>query len=336
MKLLTITDLHYHEWQEFSTLKDGINSRLLDIDSVLREATSYATLLNINQLFILGDVFHKRGTISTIAAHVFNNTITDFINKDQKNKVHILVGNHDQAVVSGLYHSLSSFNRERVYVYDSPTYIRLNEDINCLMIPYLHDYNHIQKLIDNDRSADFIFGHFGVKGAALINTDFRDPSGIDLSNINNPNLKGIFLGHYHTPQKLDFDIPTYYVGSPLHHTFNDEGLIKSIMLLDLYPQHYSRIKTTYNKFITITENDVGRLNTTDCFRLRLSNKNLNILEEALKVTNKIKVEYINKEEDIKTSVNTNKLDKIISSFIKSEGIEEKTKIYKLIKRYVKD
>ena len=336
MKIIAITDIHYHEWQEFSTLDNGINSRLLQVDSVVKEATSYASLMGINHLFILGDVFHKRGSIGTIAAHLFSQTLNSFLDKNIKNQVHVLVGNHDQAVISGAYHALQPYNKERLYIYDSPTYVRLNEDINCLMIPYLHDYQHIQHIIDRENNADFIFGHFGVKGAALINTDFRDQSGIDLSNIVNKNLKGVFLGHYHTPQKLEFDIPTYYVGSPMHHTFNDEGQTKRLMLLDLYPQHYSSIKTTYPRFITIDESGLNKLNKIDYFRLRVSNKNLTVIEEALKITSKIKIEYTNKEQDIKESVNTNNLNKIITSFVKSTGVENKTDIYKLIKQYVKD
>lgn len=337
MKILAISDIHYHPWTEFSTLDNGINSRLKSIDNVLREAISYANLMNINQLFILGDVFHKRGTIDVIAASLLKESLESFIDRNTNNKIHILVGNHDQAVLSGTYHALKSFAKERTYIYDCPTYVRLNEDIQCLMIPYIHDYEHIQTLLNKENNADYIFGHFGVKGAALINTDFRDSSGVDLSKITSTKLRGIFLGHYHTPQKLILNnFPTYYVGSPIHHTFNDEGQLKSIMVMDLYANQHGRIKTTYPKFTTLNESNTNLINDTDYFRVRLSNKNLDLLADLFKVTAKIKIEYVNKEVELKQAVTSNNLNKLISSFIKANNIESKSSIYKKIQQYVKN
>ena len=90
---LLVSDLHFHNWGEFSTEVDGVNSRLQHIIDALNEAITTLILKGGDQVIIAGDVFHVRGSL---VPSVLNPVLT-FIREwcDKGITFHCIDGNHD-------------------------------------------------------------------------------------------------------------------------------------------------------------------------------------------------------------------------------------------------
>lgn len=340
MRALILSDLHYHNWQEFSSLKEGINTRLIEIDETVRYFINTSLLDDVNILIILGDVFHKRGVVDVICHDLFHKTINYFLSFDTNRRVHILVGNHDQALITESVNSLNSFARDCVTVHSTTNVSHINFATDCLFLPYTKDHDKIQDMLEANFSVDYIFGHFAVKGAKLINTDFTLDKGVDLTKIK-VRAKGIFLGHYHTPQKLPCRSPAYYVGSPLHHTFNDEGQQKrAAMIIDdkvkFIPSPAPEFKTL-NIYPNTRLEDLESL-ANSYVRVRLHNgaELPSHIKDKLNTTAKGYKIVIENTPAVAKPISTYSTTKHIKDYLINNNMPNKTEIYKLLKKVVDD
>lgn len=89
------SDVHLHNWSQFATINpDGLNSRL---DNILDELATAGLSVKNNggkTLYIPGDLFHVRGSVSpTVLNPVIDlfKKLTDFLGIT----VRVLTGNHD-------------------------------------------------------------------------------------------------------------------------------------------------------------------------------------------------------------------------------------------------
>lgn len=329
MRAIILSDLHYHNWQDFSYLKNGVNSRLLEIDATIRQYIDAKP--GHNNLIILGDVFHKRGIIDVICHNTFLNTIYYYLQKNPENKVWILVGNHDQALITEEVHALSTFQTDRIIVLDKPVIEGIDGSL-CFFIPYTKDHTKIQELLGREAEVDFVFGHFAVKNAKLINTDFALDTGVDLTTIKTKAKLGICLGHYHTPQALACPSPAWYVGSPIHHTFNDEGQGKRALIvtedtISSLMVESPRFKTLH---ITSSTGEIPHI-TRDYYRVVLYNgeQMSKELETALGNARGYKT-VLTKTTIAEALTTTFNLSTHIKEYLKNNNIPNKTDIYKLL------
>ena len=66
MKYLIFSDLHAHNYREFSEIDPtGVNSRLLDCVEVLGEIQKYANSQGIEKVIFCGDLFHLKNNIDS-------------------------------------------------------------------------------------------------------------------------------------------------------------------------------------------------------------------------------------------------------------------------------
>jgi len=245
-KLLVTADIHLHEWRSFSSLKNSVNTRLLDILSVLQQEAVYARKNGITSVAILGDIFHKRGQIDVTSYNLFH----QFLKTYEDLHFYILVGNHDQSTIDGKFNACAPLARLNTTIISVPTHITImGKDV--FFVPYIHNHTTTQCIIE-DTSADYLFGHFSVAGAKVIDTDYRTKEGVRLTKNIQSKYNKILLGHYHTPQYLSKNRNSMYVGSPIHHSFSDENQEKSFIVLTMDSGSVERVATKYPNFVRFT------------------------------------------------------------------------------------
>ena len=268
-KFILLSDIHFHNWSQFSTLDNNVNSRLKDILNVCNEATDYAKKHKIKHMILCGDTFHKRGTVDVITMIEVQKWLTRSVQLGIQ--IYILVGNHDQAVINASYNVMDLFETHTGYYGEGsveiiseattlPMTYKKGKQVCCktfYFVPFEENYLEIQKKLQSDdcRKADFLVGHFGVYGAKLVNTDLYLPNSVKLKDAKFDNLTAGFLGHYHVHQQVLADPPVYYVGSPLHHTFHDTGHDKGFVVGDFESPKIKHIKTSYPEFCKIEANN---------------------------------------------------------------------------------
>ena len=341
-------DLHYHTWASFSTETEFGQSRLVNLAATMHSLLIAMAEAGCETIVLLGDIFHKRGTISVESLHAFANFVARAAHLDIALK--IIVGNHDMDRRDNTVHALEVFKSvDHVTVYDTVCIDTVTDasSKSALYIPYHDDHEVIQKTLDTlGDGPDYIFGHFGVANAKLINTDFVIDKGVNLTNFTSKTVKGVFLGHYHTPQKLDCPIPAYYVGSPLAHTFNDEGVIKQASILDISNSQVSKILTKYLEFVTVNASkneDIARqVYKPAYYRVKLNGFTLDqkVAKAAAKTAYPGGIEFVPvKGTDQSDQVAKDKnldVNSVVSSYVKTLNTVNKSEIYKIVSEILKE
>jgi len=322
-----VSDLHYHLHHAFS--KDGGRSRLKDISDVMQQISDYCNKNTIENIFILGDVFEKRGIIDSLVYNAFATDLKRFLQRPNTT-VYILVGNHDQDLItnSSWDNSLTPLANlhSNLVIISEPQVIKLYGLFSILCIPYIADHKEVEILI-NKNPSDYVFAHVGISGAKLINTDYQVKDGVDLGKLRQV---PIFTGHYHTPQTMG---NATYIGSPIHHSFNDAGQEKCFIELNFATGSFKRILTQYPKFIRqyINDpNDIYKINSNDYYQLYIKEKILlNKDYDYLNTHTKGYEIIFTLKEDTQAIVA--KFDselRVLRKFIEKEFKEDKVQLYK--------
>jgi DNA repair exonuclease SbcCD nuclease subunit len=266
-RIVLISDIHYHLFQAFSP--DGGRSRLADISSVVQQCKDYCVRQGIKNVAILGDVFEKRGVIDSVVYNAFTDDLKGFLEADID--VYIIPGNHDQDLISNATESNSleplAKLSPKLHIMSKPKIVPFFH-AKVFFVPYIHDAKELERYMKL-YATEYAFIHAGILGAKLIDSDYKVKHGLDVSQY--PNTK-IFSGHYHTPQVVGNAV---YLGSPLHHRFNDEGQEKNFIDLDLDTGEYIRVPTVYPKFIRkqITDlNEIFAIDSNDYYKLSVHEK----------------------------------------------------------------
>lgn len=187
------------------------------IDFFTKQLIPFLKTENINEIFILGDIFDSRVNINinvnNIVYDLFDVILKDF-------KIYILIGNHDVYYNStNDIHSLKFLRKfENVTLIEKPTVIELyNKKI--LICPWVNDYLELTKIINNNKS-DIIMGHFDIVGfnfnkVILSKNGMPHDLFIDKCDI-------VFSGHFHTRSiKRINNTEIIYIGSPYQLTRAD-------------------------------------------------------------------------------------------------------------------
>lgn len=272
-KAVLISDIHFDQWSRFSTpveLLPGmvVSSRLLDIYDVCKQAVDCA-VANEADLYILGDLFHNRSSLSPealfMARHLF-----DYVDKYQV-PCTILAGNHDQFDLLGRICSTRLMSSITTSSIETPLVVD-----NLALIPYIHDHSKIIEFIAKEvpKTTEYIFGHFGIIGAKLNASDTFIRDGVAITDLNLDrltNFKHMFLGHYHIHQTINNTVT--YCGSPMHHSFHDCNVEKGFILLDRLTGHFELVPTKYKPFITLvdpTDETIEGLDAEAFYRIQYS------------------------------------------------------------------
>lgn len=206
---------------------------------------------NINDIFILGDIFHNRKQITLESI----DNATEFFNVLRTFNIHIITGNHDCFFLDNSdVHSLGMLKGwENITVYDKPDIVRYGEN-SIAMIPW-------GTKIEDIPNADYVFGHFEISGFEMQGTVCE--KGLKGAELVEKAKHSVFSGHFHKPQIRKYgEKDIHYLGSPYQHNFGERDQDKFIYILeidtgklkeivnDISPKHYyvQQNETDFSKY----------------------------------------------------------------------------------------
>ena len=234
-KVLIASDVHIHQHKKNS-------DRLTHCLDVLRWIFQTAVERDIKEILFLGDLFHDRQKLDTYGFVRTYEIFEEFLYKDPKFNLHLLVGNHDMYFFKRW--DISSVKPLRAF----PTVTVVEEPCTCSVaghdvdfLPYTHNpIQDLQKI--KSPGHKLLCAHIAVDGAKL-NLHHETKSEIQIENDGDMVIVGsdvyanwdqVFLGHYHGAQNIG--INAEYVGSPLQLSFGEAFEEKHIIIYDLDSQ----------------------------------------------------------------------------------------------------
>lgn len=278
MKILCTADIHAHEFKDFSNnmLVDWcaktqrfmesnrgtlVNSRLVDTLNTLLSMRDFCVANCVKQVVIAGDLFHKRGVISTVVYNMTYRVIASF----GKFGVDVLLipGNHDQVSnVKNPENSLYALG-EVCNVVSNNSIVTLKspeETVDLVCVPYSKDKKAMVEYINSyevrEGICSVLVTHAGVSGSFVGSTSYSLKEELEAEDLRYGDFKYVVLGHYHKAQMVKGTNNMFYCGAPLQHNFNDEGDNRGFWVIDTSKRFDARFYTVDSpRFITITASD---------------------------------------------------------------------------------
>lgn len=243
MKILVCGDVHLTNYSDFNqpTNNPAIGTRLNNILTALYYFFDYGKQHDIDTFVINGDFYDQRQRDNpTVLAYIqnwFNQTINDLLNNSKKTYyIYFNVGNHDQYTRHIKPNALQNFKwyfnkNHHIEVIDSVKPILINDEAEFFFVPYSEDIEETKDIISDyliKHSPNIpvtVFAHLGVNGAVQGRWSHRLSSAFNLQDLawDNPDIKNIVLGHYHSRQSLkkQDSKEAWYVGDLTELNFND-------------------------------------------------------------------------------------------------------------------
>lgn len=221
-----VSDCHLHEWSPFSKIDAaGLNSRLQHIIYGIAEAGSNALAHGGDTLYITGDLFHVRGSVSPA---VLNSAITLFEKLTLSGiQVRILAGNHDLSsrdsnALSNACEALRTISGVKV-ISETTNFV----DDKVVMVPWFDSMDRVREEIKDqiaflaaagDDMAEWtLMLHVPVNGVIAGLPDH----GFYAKELEMLGFARVFSGHYHNHKAFPGEV--YSVGATTHQTWNDIG-----------------------------------------------------------------------------------------------------------------
>ncbi len=233
MKFIAIADSHLSLYSNDPMVKEsGLPLRLHTLNGVLRNIVDYARDKEINNIAILGDVFHTKSIIHALAQSV----LLDFIRESRDIQFIVIDGNHDVSSKSGTGVSILKCldSEPNVLMLHSPSLVD-----NIWFVPWGLD------MVPNIKAGtdDYLAAHIGLNEAQL-SSGVSIVSDIRIGDFRH--YKHCFLGHYHLPQTLG---NVTYVGSPIQLDWGEKHEEKRFLVVDSEEDTIESVPTTgYKKY----------------------------------------------------------------------------------------
>ena len=214
-KILLWSDLHSHNYREFSESINGTNSRLLDCCNVILELRKFVDENNINQIIFLGDCFHLKNNLSSEVIKLTMDALDNLVANIQ---MVVLPGNHDFTLWSSKPILLELFQqyiaKGKIRVITEPTWID-----NYYYEPYTRRIEELNERLKNLETKEnlIFFGHQDMIGVYY--GGHQVTRGLD-PKILAEKFKWSFVGHYHKPTG-HHTANIFSIGAPLQHNFSD-------------------------------------------------------------------------------------------------------------------
>ena len=220
-KTLIWSDLHSHNYREFSESIDGKNSRLLDCCNVISELRKFADENEIDKIIFAGDLFHLKNNLSS---EVIKLTMDALDNLVKDREMVVLPGNHDYTMWSSKPILLELFQQYITSGVVSVIQVPMWLD-NIYYEPYTRNINELNERLKNleTESDSIFFGHQDMIG--IYYGGHQVTRGLD-PKILADKFKWSFVGHYHKPTEITSDSHEkriISIGAPLQHCFGDSG-----------------------------------------------------------------------------------------------------------------
>jgi len=229
MKYLIFSDLHSHNYQEFSEINDGLNSRLSRCVEVVYSIAGYCLDHDIHNVFFTGDIFHLKNLVD---GKVIRETMRAFqVLTQSVDQVFVCSGNHDyqgwnkDAVLLDLAADLiNKIPSNKISFSDG-----LIDGYGLKIFPFTRDINELNSNLSvrNPEPKTIALFHQDVIGSnyggiSVIN-------GLD-ADVLSAKFGFTAIGHYHSPRLIRKNVIS--VGSPLAHNFGDVGEKHGWWILD--------------------------------------------------------------------------------------------------------
>lgn len=225
MSVVFFGDTHFHPWPKLSTVKDGINSRLLEQVKTMEQFGERLDKADV--VIFLGDWLEAQG--ASIDRDTYHAAYSAFEGIAERCRELIIIpGNHD--VVKNSIKVLRPL-RKIAQVVDVPRIYHHKND-NFYLIPYTSKKDEFLGMLTHlcktkVEGGKILCGHVGIHGAIIgINEHLvRDPL---TPNAILEHVDIAVLGHYHRFQVIQNHI--YYVGSPYQVDFSEMGTKNGYMV----------------------------------------------------------------------------------------------------------
>jgi len=244
MRIGIFADVHIHPYARFSGTDphSGLNFRVVESLTVLREVLSIAKREQLDRLICAGDLFHRGVRVETA---VFNSVARCL--EATSCPITLVAGNHDYADREGkesLIYALQGFVDE--------TAIEVRSRGNILLVAYTEDRDALQVEISNFIASTYprpkiLIGHLAVEGAVHGRFEFQPPSEIKIGVFKDFDF--VFLGHYHKRQWLASNV--MYVGSLVSLDFSDSGETKGLTIFDTETREVSFVPIESTGFLVL-------------------------------------------------------------------------------------
>jgi len=173
------SDLHIRSVDKYGKINpEGLNTRLQDRLDNINKSINYAIEHEADYWICLGDVFDKINPAEMLRDK-FIKTISPLI--EHNISIIILIGNHDTdfKVHSFMTEAklLNTLDSKAITIISEPVTMKL-KGVECLFIPFTDDDDAITALLKKYKKK-IVFGHFGVNGAVVSNTEYIMSTGVN-------------------------------------------------------------------------------------------------------------------------------------------------------------
>jgi len=245
MKVLILGDLHIGVQQYGVLGDDGRNSRLVDVESVIRRVIDYANENEIELLIQCGDIFHtNRPNIDEQL--VFYRIVQDL--QQSKFQTRFIIGNHDFCSRHGDKHALALFQEflgdyDKIRIYDktrwelfAPT---IAEKFLVCFYPFGGEAPDWKLITQHGNvTATAVVCHSHLEGAVVGAEPFEIKNDAATKFRDLP-VDFVFAGHFHKPQILSESKPlAFYAGSIHSVDFNERIDTKGVVVVDTITKTY--------------------------------------------------------------------------------------------------
>lgn len=245
---LLMADLQLDERKEFSTMKVGLNSRLLEGLSIINQLNPLIMKYGVKHIFLLGDVFEKKDRIPARIMYLFADEVSRL-----KCPMTVLKGNHDFAEDD--YPPIKLLTREgKLYFVDYPL-ITSYFGTHIAFLPYFRklekfkeEWENLHQAINKTNIKPKLFLFHNTIPGAMLNPKKKLEGELSLTTL--PGVKYLG-GDIHLAQRLG---RIQYLGSPYQINFGEEDQEKFVYLFD-GEETLKPVQLKYPKFVSIPIDD---------------------------------------------------------------------------------
>jgi DNA repair exonuclease SbcCD nuclease subunit len=228
--ILLYSDVHFHNWDAFSVVRDDVNSRLQIIIDELRRAYDHLHAQGGDTAYCAGDLFHVRGSVETSVL----NPVQAFYREQRERGIRTwsIPGNHDLGTNGATWAgSLVSALGEVGVRPVNELFYKLGGDGDTIFIPWMPSVaalkEQLERIVSSKKSiseTDVII-HAPVDGVIVGLPDH----GLDAAYLASLGFRRVFAGHYHN--HVDFGNGVYSIGATTHQTWSDVGSKAGFLML---------------------------------------------------------------------------------------------------------
>jgi len=244
-KATVFSDPHANNFQRFAKIKNGFNSRLLDVIRALRFINTYNEENAIDTTLLSGDLFHTFSFVENDVMNLVNEVLSNWYGQ-----LYYIVGQHDLKTKADKYDerlasSLVFRNNKTIHLLQGGIKYTLPNGTTLFGMGWQDPKNFYEQEFE---SADIFMGH-----QMIDNPDI--PKGMRLHKdwIEKNGYKLLIFGDIHKPDFRKYDGYNVLIpGAPLQHNFGDAGQDRGFWTVDLdtYDADFIPINTT-PKFIKV-------------------------------------------------------------------------------------